>query len=63
MMVLPARHGIFDAIFGTSAGKCPASSTTAKKCLTKYLRRKFSCTLQEIFVILYTGMPYNLLIV
>jgi hypothetical protein len=40
-----------------------ASSTAARKFLTKYLRRKFSYTLQEIFVILYTGMPNNLLIV
>ena len=39
-----------------------ASSTAARKCFTKYLCRKFSYTLQEIFVILYTGMPYNLLI-
>ena len=30
-----------------------ASSTAAKKCLTKYLRRKFSCALQEIFLSSY----------
>ena len=35
---------------------CSASSTAAGKFLTKYLGRKFSCTLQEMFVILYTGM-------
>jgi hypothetical protein len=38
-----------------------ASSTAARKFLTKYLPRKFSYTLQEIFVILYmyTGMAYT----
>jgi hypothetical protein len=40
-----------------------ASSAAARKCFTKYLCRKFSYTLQEIFVILYTGMTYNLLTV
>jgi hypothetical protein len=39
------------------------SSAAACKFLTKKLRRKSSFILHEIFVILYTGMPYNLLIV
>jgi hypothetical protein len=37
--------------------------SATRKILTKYLGRKFSFTLQEIFVILYTGMLYKLLIV
>jgi hypothetical protein len=39
---------------------CSASSIAARKYLTNYLRRKFSCTLQEIFVISSTGMAYHL---
>jgi hypothetical protein len=39
-----------------------ASSTATRKCLTKYLGRKFAYTLQEIVVILYTGMQYDLLL-
>jgi hypothetical protein len=38
------------------------SSTAARNFLTKYLPRKFSYILREIPVILYTQMPYNLLI-
>ena len=30
--------------------------------VTKYLLNKFSCILQEIFIIEYTGTPYNLII-
>ena len=39
---------------------CNASSIAARKYLTKYLRRKFSYTLQEIVVISSTGMAYHL---
>jgi hypothetical protein len=38
------------------------SSTAARKFSTEYLCRR-SYILQEVFVILYTGMPYNSLIV
>jgi hypothetical protein len=38
------------------------SSTAARKFSTEYLYRG-SYILQEVFVILYTGMPYNSLIV
>jgi hypothetical protein len=40
-----------------------SSSTAARKLLTKYLPRKLSYNLQEIPVVLYTQMPYDLLIV
>jgi hypothetical protein len=34
-------------------------STTVREFLMKYCRWKFYYILQEIFVILYTGMPYT----
>jgi hypothetical protein len=39
-----------------------SGSATPRKFLTKYLSRKFSYILQETFVILYTRMPYSLVI-
>ena len=41
------------------------SAGVAGKFVTKYLRRNFSYILQEIFLssLIYTGIPYNLLIV
>ena len=49
-----SRHGLL---------QCWKKSGSTRKFLTKYFCWKSSYTLQKIFVILYTGMPYNLLIV
>jgi hypothetical protein len=38
-------------------------SASSQNILTKYICMKFSQALQEIFVILYTAMPHNYLLV